>query len=405
MRLTQPITAQCTNLTEWSTCSATCGNGTRTRSKECEKIWFGEGRRQEKKYFTVSEFEECITDCSSTTLLVVGGFPERLSEHADIIHFSIQEESGTSTKVSIAPYDNIKLAFGGTIQDTPLLCGGYFTDYSSEYSENVDIPNCYALNNDGNWTHSSTLTRPRFGASAVVINDSLLVTGGATFNATDENQNIELLAETEVVNLEKSQSFVSMPQPIVYHCLIKINESHVLSTGGNILQDGESIVVNATFLFNFDTKKWTSGPSLQEARMTHGCGSFQLGDSTVLLVASGTVPRSWFTEDTRSVEILNTDEWSKGWQIATQKLPLTLRMFSILPSPNNRGLIVTGGYNAAQDLNNANLLRFECTDDTIESCKWETSPQKMLLEGRNGHVALWIPDTIKTTKYQSPDYF
>ncbi len=334
--------------------------------------------------------------------MVVGGFPERVSEHTDIVNFSSQEESGTSVKVSIAPYDNIKLAFGGTIQDTPFLCGGYFTNHKFEYSKNVDIPNCYALNNDGNWTHSATLIRPRFGASAVVINDSLLVTGGGTFNATDENQNIELLAETELVSLEKSQNFVSMPNPIMYHCLIKINETHVLSTGGYNLRDNNYIVTNSTILFDFITKKWTPGPSLQEARITHGCGSFRLGDSTILLVASGTWSKQG--EDTRSVEILNTDEWSKGWQSA-QKLPLTLRMFSILPSPNNRGLVATGGFNTAQDLSNANLLRFECTDNTIDSCQWKTSPQKMLIEGRHGHIALWIPETIKTTKYPSPDYF
>ena len=61
IELTQPISAQCTNLTDWSICSATCGIGTRTRSKECELLIFG----QQSKKLTVSEFEECTTDCSS----------------------------------------------------------------------------------------------------------------------------------------------------------------------------------------------------------------------------------------------------------------------------------------------------------------------------------------------------
>ena len=54
------ITAQCSNMTEWSDCSVICGIGTRTRSKDCELF-----ADQHSKKLTISESEECTTECYS----------------------------------------------------------------------------------------------------------------------------------------------------------------------------------------------------------------------------------------------------------------------------------------------------------------------------------------------------
>ena len=51
---------QCTNMTEWSDCSVICGIGTRTRSKDCELF-----ADQHSKKLTISESEECTTECYS----------------------------------------------------------------------------------------------------------------------------------------------------------------------------------------------------------------------------------------------------------------------------------------------------------------------------------------------------
>ena len=362
----------------------------------------------------MSEFEDCTTECSSksfslkksfeklsfisilgTTLMVVGGFPRGTTTY--IIDFS--SPNGTCLKVSdflkFGEYrTNVLLPVAGTIQNTPIVCGGYY----EENYRYVDNTKCLTLKSDGNWSGSVPLQKSRFGASAVKINESLVITGGKTNNGT--NGTVEVLASTEIVNLEKSQTFVPMPLPIAYHCLIKINETHILSTGGSYEENEKSAAINSTFLFDFNTQEWSSGPVLNVARMNHGCGTFRLGDSTVLLVGGGKEIPDTFDydtwtlsggKDTRSVEVLFTHQWSEGWQ-AGPPLPLPIQSAYFVPTPNGRGLILTGGYDRVTKTSNANFIRFECTDETLDSCQWTASPQKMLVRGRNTHVALWIPD-------------
>ena len=324
-----------------------------------------------------------------TKLMVVGGVPE--TERSEIIDFSSQQ---SCSKVSDIPHTNLKHAVGGTIQDTPIICGGRKLEESTE----VDGSNCLILGNDGNWSISVSLKKPRSSASAVTINDSLLITGGGFLGS--DGKKMELLADTELISLEKSQEFVPLPHPLAFHCLIKINETHVLSTGGlNVVKETEKVnVFNATFLFDFNTMEWTSGPTLLEERMSHACGSFQMGDSTVLLVAGGAkIEQSEI--QLQSVEVLDTKEWNYGWQTA-QMLPLPLYHASIVPSPNNEGLIMVGGINSALDWFNVNLLQFNCQEDTLDSCQWTADPSRTWVEARYGHVAMWIPERIQTTQYE-----
>ena len=318
--------------------------------------------------------------------MVVGGVPD--TERSGVIDFSSQQTH--CSKVSDIPLKNLKHAVGGTIQDTPIICGGRIVE---QYTK-MDVSDCLILGNDGNWSISVSLKKARTSASAVTINDTLLITGGGFLGS--DGKKMELLAETELITLEKSQNFVPLPEPLVFHCLIKINETHVLSTGGF---NEEVNVFNSTYLFDFNTMEWTSGPTLLEERMSHSCGSFQMGDSTVLLVAGGVKVENKAEIQIQSVEVLNTNEWNSGWQTA-QMLPLPLSYTSIVPSPNNKGLILVGGINMVQDWFNINLLQFNCQDDTLDSCQWTADPSRTWVEARYGHVAMWIPEQIKTTQYE-----
>ena len=119
---------------------------------------------------------------------------------------------------------------------------------------------CFVLSNEGNWTNQTYLVNTRTGAASVVMNDSLWITGG------HYNSDFEMFDTTELVTENGSKAFTPMPMTVMHHCIIKMNETHVLMTGGLQNNDGIRTVFNKTFVFNFETQEWQSGPDLNTAR-------------------------------------------------------------------------------------------------------------------------------------------
>ena len=387
-------------MSDWTDCSVLCGTGTQTRSIDCT-LSGPEGTQK----VSISESKECTSECHSTKLMVLGGShdPRKYRDNpadiqADVIDFSQSVPSLQCLKVSDIPEANLRNAVGGVIEDTPIICSGYIEN--TDTYEKTGLPTCLTLNNNGTWAFSVPLNKPRSFASAVTINESLWITGGSSI------EDAKILTDTELVTLTKSQNFVHLPEPMSSHCLIKINETHVLATGGeNLNRSTEEVTVNtlsSTFLFDFNTHEWSSGPTLLQPRSGHACGSFDFGDSTLLVVAGGKEFNNTAKDNLalQSVEVLDTKEWSKGWQPA-QNLPIELYYGSIVPLPNNKGLIFVGGEQSWRTgWLNINLLEFKCYGQTLDSCLWTANPSRNLAEASHGHVALWIPERIQTTMFE-----
>ena len=225
----------------------------------------------------------------------------------------------------------------------------------------------------------------RTGAASVVANGTLWVTGGGTSR--------EVFATTELVTENGSTQFSDIPIKLMYHCMVKINETHVLMMGGLQNNDGIISVFNTTYIFDFVTQEWQKGPDLNMERFMHGCGSFNFDDSLVVIVAGGFSDDSEFDsiqdiEGYDSVEFLKISEFSQGWKYGP-KLPRKMQDFPILTSPNGQNVITVGG----QDTKGAvySLFTLDCKV-SLDSCKWIELAQ--LKEGRMSHLALWMPDII-----------
>ena len=192
---------------------------------------------------------------------------------------------------------------GNLMGDTPVVCGGI----NATTKETSD--KCVHLVMPATMTLPNLQTARVFAASAVLTNETILwVTGG--YDSAQENP----LDSTELIDIERGTSAngPKLPMPLLFHCLVQLNNDQVLLAGGmNDLEEA----VDDTYLFDYPSRTWKDGPKLNYARYGHGCGSFFNETSyghleLVVLVASGKNSR----QENLPVEQLNMIH-DKNWHL------------------------------------------------------------------------------------------
>ena len=120
---------------------------------------------------------------------------------------------------------------------------------------------CLDPNQNGFEPYTSLL-EPRGYAASIMINGSFWITGGAGGNAGFSNTS-EILDLTEA----KSRPGPGLPKPLFKHCLVEFGTYQVMLVGG---YDGQNQVPDS-YIYNFITDEWKSGPVLQKRRDSHAC--------------------------------------------------------------------------------------------------------------------------------------
>ena len=134
-------------------------------------------------------------------------------------------ETGLNCTVSYDPndYQIPRFPVGGVLDDQyPVYCGGSWHSWDKAADFN---PSCYKIFETEPF-HEMTVKRYR--AAAVLVDSSRLwVTGGI-------NGYPNYLSSTEFVSLdpEKSGPGPDLPKALWCHCLVKIDDTHVMMIGG-----------------------------------------------------------------------------------------------------------------------------------------------------------------------------
>jgi len=158
------------------------------------------------------------------------------------------------------------------------MCGGMASDYLASSS-------CYLLTTTG-YQNMPGLLYKRFRPASVETTLGWWVTGGHG------------IATTELWSNNQWQEHVRLPEPWYGHCMIKINESHILITGGHTESNEES---KSAFLYSEETG-FTRLEDMKKKRSYHGCS---LINDNVVFVAGG------YEEDTEYLN-LTTLNWTAG---------------------------------------------------------------------------------------------
>ena len=268
--------------------------------------------------------------------------------------------------------------FRGT---TPIICGGY--KKGGEY-----LNKCNALEK-GAWKSIPSMNKPRYWPGKISFSqtsnekdDILMVVGG--------NQGAgEALSTVEFYDgkIWNENRFTNYPIPSVGGCMVKINNSMVMSLSGS-RQESSNASSGETYFFDVNKNKWASGPKLALPRAYHSCGVMNWKNETtgifekILVVAGGNDKQPL---KSNSVELLFLNEFEKhntGWKVGSS-LPLKLIAPAMIEFQN--GVILVGG---SGDGDGRHLFKLLSPFGS-----W-TELKQTLKEPRSYFVSFLVPDEL-----------
>ena len=211
-------------------------------------------------------------------MLIAGGYPRYLPTTV------INTKNGQSCNVNHR-YKGWG-AVGGTIEDTPIICGGYYNGY---------LATCYKAGEDSPFGQMSTV---RGYAAAQVIDGALWITGGSDGN--------KRLQTTELMSKEgTSRIAIPLPMALGGHCLVTL-DTHVILTGGssNSGYEKKTFKLRKEDIDSNNGAAWEEGPDLLEARGYHGCTNID----QLAIVAGGWNGNGILA----SVEVFDGKKWMPG---------------------------------------------------------------------------------------------
>jgi hypothetical protein len=299
----------------------------------------------------------------------------------EIINLDESNPSLTCKSLAKFPLDIVE-AKGNLYQGTtPIICGGY------------DIPffscECYSYKN-GAWKREAPLNTCRGYHSSIVLKnpssqteeDIIFVSGGSNGIG---------LSSVETYDGESwdQNRFANMPAVVSHHCLVKINDSMLMSIGGLI--NGRSI--GNTYFFDVMKNTWMVGPLMNTPRIDHSCGVMNWKNPStgkmekVVIAASGNEANGrWLS----SVELLflgNYENNKAGWSIGPP-LPVSASYTSMVEYKNGV-ILVRGLYQGTPySVTNQNLYQLQSPFG-----QWTTMKQTQK-DYFEGDWAFLIPDDL-----------
>jgi len=177
--------------------------------------------------------------------------------------------------------------------DQPVVIGGWEPKGANLTSRTSDT--VYTLGSDGDWTELPPLNHPRAAGAAGVVGDQIIVAGG-------QDENGELVKETEVFDGESWQDNAEIPTPRE-HLGGAADDEYFYTVGGRNLSSSEN--TRAVERYDPAADRWDKLPNLPTET-----GSFGAAIAAEHLVAvGGEAP----TEALENVQALNlkTEEWSE----------------------------------------------------------------------------------------------
>lgn len=222
-------------------------------------------------------------------LLLAGGYDATDQESSNKVE--ILDQLGQSKDIVNLP-QQVESAVGGVLKGHPVICGGYNNGIYSQ--------KCFKLAMDGSqWTQIANLRIARAEASAIVVNNSLWITGG--------HDKGTYLMSTELVTLDKEPSKgYDLYEPLALHCMVR-RANQVFIIGGWNDQKQKS---SATRIYSLDLNFVSEGPNMNQARINHGCvviKSENHENREVIFVVGG-------SPDSKSVEILDYIDSNSNWK-------------------------------------------------------------------------------------------
>ena len=200
------------------------------------------------------------------------------------------------------PFSGLYGISGGLLQNRPVICGGKVL--SVGYNTK-----CYILNTkeaifeDAGVTFDQSCTY----SESVVFGNKLWFSCNylSKWVYFDQSDNLIII---ESSNIPKTYHKNGNGQNAMSsHCVIKLNETMALMTGG-LYQGKKTLYVDATQSLNLE---FVLGPEMIIDRHGHGCGTISSNGKTFLVVVNGRSEE--LNKQLDSTEILDISQSNGGW--------------------------------------------------------------------------------------------
>ena len=189
-----------------------------------------------------------------------------------------------------------KLAFStaGFTADGPLLCSGY------DYDKNNNIDSCYHINSaTGQFEKTKvSLKYKRRYAASIVTNTGLWILGGRANG---------YLKSTELVSATGVEDKNSLPIALKDACIVKINATTGIFTGG-----WKNKALKSTYYLDLTNFNIKPGPDMISERYGHGCSSFTFNGHDIAIVSGGIADSNSYLDST---EYLDTSKEDPKWKL------------------------------------------------------------------------------------------
>lgn len=117
------------------------------------------------------------------------------------------------------------------------------------------------------------------------------------------------------------------------HCIVRVNETHLMLTGGFHLNGGWHMERRDAYMIDWRSKTWTKLKKMKKYRMSHGCALVE--GNKIMVIGNG-----WTQKEDVSTEIFSLDSmtWSYG-----PYMPRRMRDPQIVPYGDSFVLVGGGG--------------------------------------------------------------
>ena len=255
-----------------------------------------------------------------TKIILVGGWADGFFMNSPEL-FDLTGEC--STNLTEYP-TNIASATGQLMDDKIVICGG-------TPRAGISTNRCYQLKHgNDSFQLVYSMKMERWHCDSILLQGNMLVTGGENthYQKSDTGEYIN----QQLGNNSAPKPDIHLPEPIMGHSLIKINESTLFLVGGFVNQAPNIISTNKTHYWMNDKNQWRSGPDLKNMRGCHTAGLLiDHATNTKIVAVVGGEPHCCDGVAIDSVELLIQDQndWITGieflYSFESSKIPKILQ--------------------------------------------------------------------------------
>ena len=202
----------------------------------------------------IQEFKNLHTFTENPLLLVYGGSAGSEIEVIDI---------GSNNSCIFNHGNDMSFGMVGFVVDSSfIVCGPI--DNAETHCHSLELSESNATWNIYNFS----MLEDRYYAAIIPLGiDQYWITGGEM--PGNPNMEAVVLKSTEIFQNKSFKFGPDLVQPTHSHCMVKVNSSHFITTGGK--KTGTTLDYVDIFYFG-SSKNWTALPSMSFKRFGHSCG-------------------------------------------------------------------------------------------------------------------------------------